>query len=257
MQAIERRKLGFVRTLLKSGSAKMSTDGLFKAVCADRVASLTEVECKKLASDGVLNLDNGEITCRPETSGWVRRQLSAGEGAFADQHRSTKTDREGRQLNTNESPLARLAATNKMNAFLEAHHIQAGERFHRLVERAGLRQRVTMSYDANRTTNAAAPGQGGFDISDMAVDARKELDRICAKLPQDCAGVVFDVCGFEKGLQLVETERGWPRRSAKLVLRIGLEQLAQHFGLALAATGTERQKLSGWIDADARPTRFG
>lgn len=256
MQAIERRKLGFVRMLLKSGSAQMGTGGLFKAACAGRVASLSEVECKKLASDGVLNLDNGKITCRAETPGWVKRQLSAGEGAFAAQHRSTKTDHDGRQINTNESPLARLTVANKVNAYFEVHHIQAGERFRRLVERAALRKRVTMSYDANHTTSVGAPGQGGFDISDMAIDARKELDRICAKLPQDCAGVVFDVCGFEKGLQLVEAERGWPRRSAKLVLRIGLEQLAQYFGLAFATTGVERQKLSGWLDVDARPTSF-
>ena len=50
--------------------------------------------------------------------------------------------------------------------------------------------------------------------------------------------MVFDVCGLGKGLQLIETERRWPRRSAKLVLRIGLEQLAAQFGLSPQATGT-------------------
>ena len=78
-------------------------------------------------------------------------------------------------------------------------------------------------------------------------------------LPADCAGVVIDVCGWLKGLQEVERERGWPRRSAKLVLRIGLEQLAQHFGLGPYAVGKTRGRSGAGsrrrAAADARSRR--
>ena len=81
-----------------------------------------------------------------------------------------------------------------------------------------------------------------------AVDARRKLDAVAALLPADCRGVVFDVCGLLKGLQTVETERGWPRRSAKMVLRIGLEQLAVHWGLSAQAQGNESGRVGGWLE---------
>jgi hypothetical protein len=88
------------------------------------------------------------------------------------------------------------------------------------------------------------------DLSDMAVDARRTLDAIHRALPAECAGVVIDVCGWLKGLQEVERDRGWPRRSAKLVLRIGLEQLAQHFGLGPYAVGKTHVPQRGWMEGE-------
>jgi hypothetical protein len=69
--------------------------------------------------------------------------------------------------------------------------------------------------------------------------------------------VVLDVCGLLKGLQEVERERGWPRRSAKLVLRIGLDQLAQHYGLGAVARGSVNGRTRQWMENDARPNVFG
>ena len=95
------------------------------------------------------------------------------------------------------------------------------------------------------------------DLSDLAADARKAVAEIHQALPAECAGVVLDVCGWLKGLQEVERERGWPRRSAKLVLRIGLEQLAQHYGLGPFAIGKETAPSRGWIGEGARPEMIG
>jgi hypothetical protein len=89
----------------------------------------------------------------------------------------------------------------------------------------------------------------------MAVDARRKINQIWQRLPRDCAIAVHDICCLEKGLQTVEMEHSWPRRSAKLVLRIGLDQLAMHFGLSNVATGPKSGKrASGWIGSGARPT---
>jgi hypothetical protein len=135
--------------------------------------------------------------------------------------------------------LARLATGSDRAgpAFLGPHHLAAADRFERLVRRAQLTPRVTMSYNP-ANVGGHRPGNGVETASDGAADARLKLSRIASTLPADCWGVLFDVCGLGKGLQLVETERRWPRRSAKLVLRIGLEQLAAQFGLAPQATGT-------------------
>jgi hypothetical protein len=121
------------------------------------------------------------------------------------------------------------------------------------VERAQLRQRVTMSYDSARTAGGKG-ASGAGELGDMAVDARRLLAELPRILPRDCADVVLDVCGLLKGLQDVEQERGWPRRSAKLVLRIGLDQLARHYGLDPAATGRGGGS-AAWMDGQ-RPAMF-
>ncbi|HZY67229.1 MAG TPA: DUF6456 domain-containing protein [Devosia sp.] len=159
-------------------------------------------------------------------------------------------DREGRRINPGESPLGRLVVGE--HAFLEPHHVEAGERVRLLVERAQLQPRVTMSY-SGVTAGGRRSRNGAEDISDMAAEARRTLDAIHRALPADCVGVVVDVCGWLKGLQEIERDRGWPRRSAKLVLRIGLEQLAQHFGLGPYAVGRTRVPQRGWMEGE-RPS---
>jgi hypothetical protein len=205
------------------------------------VARLDAAAVAALVSAGVLSGTADECRALPEARSWVRRQLLVAE-PFADQHRQTMGTGAGPRINLDESPLARLAVGSRGAApYLLPHQVEAGERLRRLVDRAHLQARVTMRYSSQ-------PGGGGTadDIGDMALDARRRLADISRVLPADCAGVVLDVCGLLKGLQLVETERGWPKRSAKLVLRIGLEQLARHFGLTPEAVGAEGGRVRGW-----------
>ncbi|MET3926214.1 DUF6456 domain-containing protein [Devosia sp. 2618] len=132
-------------------------------------------------------------------------------------------------------------------AFLAPHHVAAAERFERLVQRAQIAQRVTMSYNP-----AAVGGEAGNGVeiaTESAAEARQRLNKLAAILPVDCWGVVFDHCGLGKGLQMIELERRWPRRSAKLVLRIALEQLAQNFGLTSQATGAHGATAQNWLEA--------
>lgn len=247
----------FVRALLAAGEARLGADGLFHVAGRPAGAGLAPSAIAELVSAGVLTGDRQ--CCRPgaATAGWLRRQLLS-RGETAGQHREEIRRADGTAIDLAESPLARLAvaAAGEAAPFLDRHQVEAGERFRRLFDRAQLRTRVTMSYDAGRIGQKPG-GSAGSDIGDMAADARRALGRIMAALPADCAGVLFDVCGLEKGLQQVEQERGWPRRSAKLVLRIGLDQLARHFGIDIVATGRDRGRLEGWIGEGARPTQFG
>jgi hypothetical protein len=220
-------------------------------------ATLESDEVARLVSEGVLVMDGEVCLPAPMARGWVRRQLVETETPFASQHRIEVRRVDGTVIDLAESPLARLAvpASGEVRAFLEPHQVEAGERVRRLCERARLQPRVTMSYSAAHT----AGGKGSVaaaDISDAAADARKRLADIPRMLPADCAGVVIDVCGLLKGLQTVETERGWPRRSAKLVLRIGLDQLAQHYGLSREAIGPEARRTRHWLGDGSRPHRF-
>lgn len=252
MQAIDRRELNFVRLLLKAKTTKLSDDELCRISHAGKSASLSPGACARLVSDGLLERDGSTLRCTVLARSWLRRHMSATDNAFAEQHQIKRPTSPGPTVNLNESPLASLGGAR----FLKPHQIEAGERFRRLFERANLRARTTMSYNVEQTANSHQ-NVSANDLSDMAVDARRQIDVICTRLPLDCRAAVLDVCGFEKGLQIIEVERGWPRRSAKLVLRIGLEQLAAHFGLTQIATGNGRKDVAGWMGDGARPTTLG
>lgn len=141
----------------------------------------------------------------------------------------------------------RLAAASKDGAFLGSHHVEAARMLTRLFERSRLRQRVTMSYDPTRLGGKGGAQQQGT-LADSAADARKRLNMLARTLPPDCWTVLTDICAFDKGLQQVESERGWPRRGAKLVLRIGLEQLCASFGLSAEAEGADRHRVEAWLE---------
>jgi hypothetical protein len=235
----------FVRGLIggaegrRSGESYVLADG--RSADADGIAGLVK--------DGFLSGNEMHSRANGETRSWLKRSLLDA-NAFAAQHRIIAVRPTGETTNLAESPLARLA--HGPSAFLAPHHVEAGELVRRLVERAHLQPRLTMTYSASRVAGA---DRSKNDISDLAADARRRLSEIHERLPVDCASVVVDVCGFLKGLQEVERDRGWPRRSAKLVLRIGLEQLAQMFGIASVATG-QRTPSRQWMADGARPTGF-
>jgi hypothetical protein len=158
-------------------------------------------------------------------------------------------------VNDAESPLAWLARRKGVDGrrFLAPAQVEAGERFRRDIEQAQLLQRVTANWDPS-----AAAKRGGGDrnliVSDIALDARERLSRACDAVGPDLFGLLTDVCGYLKGLETIERERGWPTRSGKVVLQIALERLAGHYGLGDAATGPARAKMRHWGAGDYRPS---
>lgn len=236
----ERELIRFIRALLKVGEA--AQDGECFAV-RGTTASIAQIS--NLAEAGVI--DVVESACRPtdRTATWVRQAVLAG-GAVPARAATPRVSAGG--FNRNESPLSRLIAADSF--FLSSHHVETGERVRGLVERAQLRYRVTMSYTP--VVIHKSYSNTSSEVSDMAIDARRQVSDIYALLPRDCAGAVVDVCGFLKGLHQVESERGWPRRSAKIVLRIGLEQLAQHYGIGEMAIGPNRTSTNGWMEGGTR-----
>ena len=150
------------------------------------------------------------------------------------------------------TPLVRLGKPQpgENEAVLGARQLEAAVRVQGLFRRAALMPRLTMSYDATRIPGG---GGGGNDLSDSAAAARKQLNGLVAGLPGDCAGVVLDVCGFGKGLAEIEAERRWPRRSAKFLLRAGLDALARHWGLEDRAVGPTARRLEVFVGEGGLP----
>lgn len=191
------------------------------------------------------------------------RRSSAGAGVdgFRAQHskieqRATEKGAPPVLFNEGESPLAWLARRKGRDGapFLAAPLIEAGERFRRDVTQAQILQRVTANWEAAVASSRRSVG-GAVHVPEIVIDARKRLSRAFDVVGPELAGLLTDVCGYLKGLETVERERGWPPRSGKVVLKIALERLADHYGLASEARGPVfRRRTLHWGDADYRPS---
>ena len=148
MSSAETTALRFVRALLPDRSAELA-GGVYEVVRTDRIARLGAAEVGRLADEGVLAAAAGLCRPGPRAKAWVMAQQGA--------RQAEAVVAPGVLIDLEESPLARLASGTA--PFLLPHHVEAGERVRRLVERARLSPRVTMSYDPTRIASRSS-GQG-------------------------------------------------------------------------------------------------
>lgn len=136
---------------------------------------------------------------------------------------------------------------------ISAEEFAAGERFRSDLTLAQMMPRMTMNWEAASAPDGRGAGsRGPAAASDTSLAARQRVRRACDRLGPELSGLAIDVCGFLKGLDAVERERGWPARSAKVVLRLALAALAQHYGLALVPA-PRNPGILAWQADDARP----
>ncbi|MEF2071864.1 DUF6456 domain-containing protein [Consotaella sp. CSK11QG-6] len=156
-----------------------------------------------------------------------------------------------------ESPLARLATrrTKDGEPFLTPSEAMAGDRLRADFTRAGLTPSVTQRWSAAPRTQGAR--RGASDLSEAAIDARSRVNAAVTTVGPELSGVLLDVCCFLKGLEEVERERGWPARSAKLMLKAGLGMLARHYGFDREMTEGRSGRIRRWGAADYRPAIDG
>ena len=137
---------------------------------------------------------------------------------------------------------------------ISSEEFAAGERFRADITLAGVLPRVTMNWDAALSPEPAVTGPRDVaGSSDTALAARQRIRLACDRLGPELSGLAIDICGFLKGLDLVEKERRWPPRSAKVVLRVALAALVTHYGLDRCA---RQQGMRSWQAVDARPSEF-
>ena len=97
-------------------------------------------------------------------------------------------------------------------------------------------------------------GPGGkADLSDAALSARHRVEGAINAVGPELSGILIDVCCFLKGLETVEHERGWPARSAKIVLKTALAVLARHYEPQPASDGG-KSSIRHWGGQGYRPS---
>ncbi|MBF9232033.1 ATPase [Microvirga sp. BT350] len=172
-----------------------------------------------------------------------RAEAPEPEASFFHQHRETvvarvETDSGTKRvrIDAEESPLDWLRRRKGRDGepMIDAASYQAGERLRTDIMLAGLLPGVTARWDA-------MPKSGGpvspADATDRMVAARQRLRSAFDAVGADFSDLLVDLCGFLKGLELIERERHWPARSAKIVVRLALARLAEHYGIETAARG--------------------
>ncbi len=159
------------------------------------------------------------------------------------------------RVNERESPLAWLRRRRGPDGqpLISDRAFQAGERFRCDVTRAGMLPSVTVDWSR---VEAASGERRGFDpaaASDATLAARQRVRFACRNLGAAMAHLLIDVCAFLVPIEEVERRRRWPSRSGKVVLRLALEQLADHYGIQTQAQGRDRSGIESWMGEDARP----
>jgi hypothetical protein len=151
-------------------------------------------------------------------------------------------------VNERESPLQWLARRKGPDGepFLSPDAVMAGERLRADATEAAMLPSVTANWSRMEDAAGRAMPRDPALASDRVIAARQRVRAAHRCLGPGLGGFTLDVCAFLVPLQVAETARGWPARSGKVILRLSLEQLARHYGVATEATGPERARLAGW-----------
>ena len=154
-----------------------------------------------------------------------------GEKFFADR---LTGEPEARKVNLGESPIGWLARRKGPDgkAFLTIEEVDAAEKLRTDFELAQIgpsvaqdwRKFLTPGDRLSGTPVAGAPGEG-------AMMARDRVMKALAALGPGLADVALRTCCFLEGLEACERRMGWSARSAKVVLKLALQRLADHYGL--------------------------
>jgi hypothetical protein len=93
--------------------------------------------------------------------------------------------------------------------------------------------------------------------SERSLAARQRVWRALEHAGPGLSSVLLEVCCLASGLEAAERHLNWPRRSAKLVLLIALQRLAQHYGYDESQTAHRASGLQVWGLPDYRPDLLG
>jgi hypothetical protein len=247
-RVLERRRKALARLAHDSAVLAPDREGPGHAVYlhGDRrrrpLTRLKPEDVHVLATDGAI-IPSGIAGCwllSGPGRGRVRREAAEAD-PFQLQHGARVArpviDADGaiRTVRATESPVARLAriADSAGVAFFAGREIAAARELWEDHER-GLGGLLRGSDWSAPPIGTVARGPGGAQESAVigAMAARQRVDAALAVPPRPLAAAVKAFLLDETGLEALEHQRRWPTRSAKLVLKIALDLLADHYGLA-------------------------
>lgn len=214
-----------------------------------------------ISADLVSRRQDGALTVTAAGRGYLARMQAAPGGAeidpFLRQHLSIAQRKIGGEagaaevsIDDGESPLVWLARRKGRDGrpLIEAAQLQAGERLRAEFTRAQMMPRVTSNWSAAVADGRRASPHDVF--TEAAIAARQRVRHALDAAGPEFAGLLLDVCCFLKRLEDIERERSWPQRSGKVVLQLGLDRLARHYGFSEEIRGRAHAAIRTWLAPD-------
>ena len=203
----------------------------------------------------------------PVGEAYLRRLSASDDTAFFAQHHDLVEStmlvegvREKVVLDAAEGPLDWLARRKDATGapLIDAACFAAGERLRRDLTVAMMIPSVTTNWDASAIGKTSCGPRDVAAAGDASLAARQRVSQAMAAVGAEFAGLLIDLCGFAKGLATIEQERGWPSRSGKVVVRLALAHLADHYGLERQAQGPARSRgIRVWQDVVEERGSYG
>lgn len=264
--AFEARRV--LRRLAEPGAILAVAQGLEKAAVlreypdgtSNRTAVLDQTVAQAFAlKDWIVCRSAGKVARYEITAvgrAALRRYLTEDEAAgmaeapqvFAGQHRiwaeksvAGEAGEPARRLRYNlaESPVAALGRRRDKDGvpFLTPEQIGAGERLREDFEIAQMGPRVAQNWDRFLTGGARGDFNANGSAAEGPRDARERVAVALRTLGPGLGDMALRCCCYLEGLEAAEKRLGWSARSGKVVLRIALDRLAQHYSKLYGVSG--------------------
>ena len=189
---------------------------------------------------------NGDFILSLQGRANLRRQNAVNE-PFIAQHQVRENagleEAPDARRNVSASPLAWLAARCSAEAkrdkggkgiLFHEIEIKAGTLLMQDFDRSHMRGRMTMDWTRSTIIDGIG-GQSQDAASQSALDGGKRLEAALSVLGPGLDEIMLAVCCFDQGLEACETFFALPRRSAKLLIKLGLLRLSVFYGLQSAS----------------------
>lgn len=134
------------------------------------------------------------------------------------------------RFSTQENPVAVLARRKDKGGqpFLAPDLVAASERLREDFELSQIGTAVAQNWDRFLTAGTCGPSAGGREFSQSDA-AQKRLRVALDALGEGLSEVALRCCCHQEGMVTLEKRLGWPARSGKVVLRIALIKLREHY----------------------------
>ena len=165
------------------------------------------------------------------SSVYARQHQLAGQRRYAN----PKTGEiETVRVNLGESPLGWLAKRKDANGepLLSAEEVEAGERLREDFELAQIGPRIGQDWRRFLTPSDTGARGSGRTPSEGPMFARDRVARALEALGAGLADAALRICCFHEGLEATERRMGWSARSGKVVLKLALQRLVEHYELS-------------------------